>query len=249
MNNNYKVYMYTNKVDQRRYVGVTRQSMEKRAHRGQSYRGSPYFYSAILKYGWELFQPEILADNLTKEQAAMQEREFITKFKTMHSEYGYNLHRGGFENCSADVFNRPGRVARIRATLKKQRSTIEARALMSYRMQKVWADPVRYAFMMSSRVGKPSGRKAVPVRCIETGDEFANLQLAAVRFGINKTCIWAAIHKPRRCPGLTRVNVPEFTHVHFELIQTNVDVKESELLGSPATVRRGDQQLTFDFAL
>ena len=44
---------------------------------GNNYKSSPYFYSAIQKYGWNSFDHDILFTNLTREEACLKEQELI----------------------------------------------------------------------------------------------------------------------------------------------------------------------------
>ena len=74
---NYKVYKHTNKTNNKVYIGITQQKLEKRWQNGYGYKEQIYFYNAIKKYGWDNFNHELLFDNLTEEQAkAIQERAF-----------------------------------------------------------------------------------------------------------------------------------------------------------------------------
>ena len=67
MENNYKVYKYTNLINGKVYIGQTKTSLIKRAgSNGERYKGCRHFYLAISKYGWENFIPTILKNNLTK---------------------------------------------------------------------------------------------------------------------------------------------------------------------------------------
>ena len=74
METNYKVYVHINKVNGKRYYGITCQEVEKRWKNGKGYQKQPYFYNDILLYGWDNFTHEILFDNLTKEEAKWLEK-------------------------------------------------------------------------------------------------------------------------------------------------------------------------------
>lgn len=90
----YKVYMHTcpnNKV----YVGLTRQPIEKRWGKGKNYQNTPYFYNAIKKYGWDNIKHEVLFENLTKEEAEEKEKELIALYDSSNRNFGYNIEKGG----------------------------------------------------------------------------------------------------------------------------------------------------------
>lgn len=95
----YKVYCYTNKVNNKKYIGITKRSLEERSNRTYGYQGSTKFYNAIKKYGWNSFVPIILETNLTKEDACKKEIYYIELYKTRDSHYGYNISIGG--DCTA----------------------------------------------------------------------------------------------------------------------------------------------------
>ena len=47
------VYVYTNKINGKRYVGVTSQNPEKRWNKGKGYtKRQPHMYNAIQKFWW-----------------------------------------------------------------------------------------------------------------------------------------------------------------------------------------------------
>ena len=92
---NYKVYMHTNLINNKKYIGITRLEVEKRFLKGRGYKGNIYFYNAIQKYGWDNFKHEVLLCNLTKEQAEMFEIELIKYYKATNPEFGYNIDAGG----------------------------------------------------------------------------------------------------------------------------------------------------------
>lgn len=91
MSRDHKIYMYTNKVNNKVYIGRTCQSLEKRAGaNGCAYRSSHRFWNAITKYGWESFIPCILEDGLTDEEASIKELEYISKYNSS-GDAGYNI--------------------------------------------------------------------------------------------------------------------------------------------------------------
>ena len=93
---NYKVYIYINKINGKKYVGQTGNSLELRAGKnGYGYKKCIHFYNAIQKYGWENFEPYIIYDNLTKDEADKFEIQLISLLKTMDENYGYNITSGG----------------------------------------------------------------------------------------------------------------------------------------------------------
>lgn len=78
------------------YVGQTCKSLKERArNNGSGYEKSPFFYKAILKYGWDNFEGEIVADHLTHDEANDFEISLINNLKTREPHYGYNLAIGG----------------------------------------------------------------------------------------------------------------------------------------------------------
>lgn len=93
----YTVYVHTNLVNGKRYIGQTRcTDLTRRWTGGHGYEGCPYFYSAILKYGWNGFAHEILKTGIaTQEEADYWERYYIKEFDTMSPEHGYNIKSGG----------------------------------------------------------------------------------------------------------------------------------------------------------
>ena len=186
----YKVYVWTNAINGKRYVGTTGTTMEKRAGAdGSNYRGSPHFYSAIQKYGFANFSYVILADNLTKEEAADLEKKYIKDFNTMNPDVGYNLQIGGFPDTIPPEISRD-RAQRISDTLKAQRASPEYRQVMRDRMQKVWDDPERHAAMLEKRKGKShGGNPKIAVFCEETGIVYSSQQAAAEALGVNKAHI------------------------------------------------------------
>ena len=92
----YTVYQHKNKINNKIYIGITKQVPEKRwGTDGANYKTSPHFYAAIQKYGWDNFEHNILFQNLTKEQACQKEQELIAYYNSMNKDFGYNSTSGG----------------------------------------------------------------------------------------------------------------------------------------------------------
>ena len=93
--NNYKVYKHTNIINNKVYIGLTKQEPKRRWQNGYGYIDNSYFYNSIIKYGWDGFKHEVLYDNLTKEEAMQKEIELIKYYKSNNRKYGYNMSKGG----------------------------------------------------------------------------------------------------------------------------------------------------------
>lgn len=91
----YCVYMHTNKINEKRYVGITCQSASRRWRNGDGYIQNEHFYRAIRKYGWNNFEHEVIKTGLSKKEAAELEIALIEKYKCTDDRYGYNRSTGG----------------------------------------------------------------------------------------------------------------------------------------------------------
>ena len=95
----YKVYMHTNLINGKKYIGETsRKFVSTRfGHNGKRYEDQPKFYNDIIKYGWDNFKHEILSDNLTHDEAINLEKELIAKYDTMNTGYNNSI---GDQGCT-----------------------------------------------------------------------------------------------------------------------------------------------------
>lgn len=94
MKNNYVVYVHTNKINGKKYVGITSQNITRRWRKdGSGYRTSTKFYKAILKYGFDSFLHEIVGVGLSKDEACSLEQHLIAVYDTYKN--GYNASLGG----------------------------------------------------------------------------------------------------------------------------------------------------------
>lgn len=102
-NGDYRVYIHTSPSG-KRYVGQTGKKPEERWGKNGSHylkkrkNGDyihPAFAHAIIKYGWNNMEHEIIASNLTRKEADNFEKLLIEKLDTKNRKYGYNLKDGG----------------------------------------------------------------------------------------------------------------------------------------------------------
>lgn len=104
-NDTFCVYMHINRINNKIYVGQTKYGYNpnKRWRDGDGYNGCTYFYQAIQKYGWDNFDHEIIASNLTEYEANSFEEMLIQQLKTSDAEYGYNLKSGGQNHSWSEI--------------------------------------------------------------------------------------------------------------------------------------------------
>ena len=102
------VYVHTNKANNKKYIGITCQEPEARwgkngIHYLRKYKNGKYmqaaFALAIIKYSWDGFYHEVLFEGLSEKEAKSLEKELISKYNTMHPDFGYNLTLGGDGHC------------------------------------------------------------------------------------------------------------------------------------------------------
>lgn len=87
------VYKHTNIKNNKVYIGQTK-NYNKRCS-PCNYKGSPYFYKAIQKYGWDNFTHEFLKTNLSQKEADYWECYYINLYNSTNPLYGYNISGGG----------------------------------------------------------------------------------------------------------------------------------------------------------
>lgn len=95
--NSWRVYCHTNRINGKRYIGVTsQQNLNRRFRGGKGYERCHTFYKAITKYGWGAFDTHIICDGLSKDEAYHREHQLVTFLRTKDCRYGYNATDGGY---------------------------------------------------------------------------------------------------------------------------------------------------------
>lgn len=125
----YLVYIHINKVNNKKYIGITSCTSEERWRNGLGYsKRQPIIHNAIKKYGWDGFEHKILFENLSETEAKKIERKLIAEYNTTDPTFGYNMTIGGDGHC----------VYRTEEERQKARLETAARSL-----KKLNADPIR----------------------------------------------------------------------------------------------------------
>lgn len=148
MSNNYCIYMHTNKINGKKYIGQTCQKPEYRWNNGKGYKECSLFYAAILKYGWDNFDHTILHTNLTIEEANQLEEYYIALYHSNEEDFGYNLQAGGANRAVSPLTKQ-----KCSEHAKQMWTDDSYRQHMSDIMKKKWKDP---SFQEKQRIARES---------------------------------------------------------------------------------------------
>lgn len=89
------VYIHTVNANGKKYVGQCVGDPKTRwGANGHRYK-KQFFYNAIEKYGWQNITHEIVAQDVSQEEADRLEQYYIDLYKTTDREFGYNIELGG----------------------------------------------------------------------------------------------------------------------------------------------------------
>ena len=92
------IYLYTNTVNSKKYVGLTKRGLSKRnfdhIKKAREGKGNA-FHAAIRKYGMESFTLEALCCCRTIEDARYTEEQMIKCYNSFIKDDGYNMTHGG----------------------------------------------------------------------------------------------------------------------------------------------------------
>lgn len=167
----WSVYRHTspsNKV----YIGIAKDVKHRWRGDGSGYKGSNRIYYAIKKYGWDNFKHDIIATNLTREEACEMEIDLINKYHSTDPKYGYNLREGGQHGTLS-----PESIEKLKTSLKGHPVSDKVRKLLAEINQ-------------------------IPIICIETKEIFESAVAAADKMSLCRTSVSrAARGKQDTCGG------------------------------------------------
>lgn len=198
----YKLYMHINKINGKKYIGITQQKIQRRwRNNGRGYIKSVFFYKAIQKYGWDNFEHIVLEDGLTLEEANQKEIDLINKYNTTNEKYGYNLDLGGtngkhskevcerlkqiaIENHKKGLYDNSYKYRKGHKPAPKSKEGIE-KLRQNMLKNNPMKNPETRLKVSRANKGKFIGEKSVcskKVKCLETGEIFNSLNLAMNKY-------------------------------------------------------------------
>ena len=135
------IYMYTNRLNGKRYIG---KSINIEARKGKHRRNAKdgrasYFYSALRRYGEEVFDFEVL-EECTEEQLDKREKFYIAKYNSLMPN-GYNMTEGG---TGGNPYGR-----------RSEEQNLKTRRKMSESHKGMNPSPETIAKMSAAQKGKP----------------------------------------------------------------------------------------------
>ena len=94
------IYKATNKINGKVYIGQTINSLEHRksGHERDACckkKSTVYFHNALLKYGFENFNWEVIKECASQKELDYYEDYYIKEYESTNKEKGYNLKSGG----------------------------------------------------------------------------------------------------------------------------------------------------------
>ena len=113
----YCIYAHLNKVNNKVYIGISKDVKSRWASKEESYKNCTLIYNAFKKYGWDGFYHIVMWDGLTKEEAIKLEKANIFMFK--FAGMSYNMTDGGEGGCGLAKSERQKQMSRERENFSK----------------------------------------------------------------------------------------------------------------------------------
>ena len=182
----YLVYVHQNKINRKRYIGITNNTSKRWYGKGKKYDNCPRFRDAIKKYGWDGFHHVVIVSGLSLDEANVLEQFFISEYRTCEKEFGYNMQPGG--HFVPTMLGRH----HSEETKKRMRESALGRVISEEQRR-------NHSECMKCKLVGAKNHKRTEVRCRNTGEVFESQQLAAKAKGvlqskISKCCKGQANH-------------------------------------------------------
>lgn len=190
------MYVHTNKLNGKRYVGITsRLKPEYRWNGGRGYHENTHFYAAIQKYGWENFEHNILYTGLSFDEAISLEKSLIAEWNTQDIRYGHNMTSGG--EGTSDYH--PSDATRAKLSLARRKENLSPEIL---RRRSAGLKGRKFSEEHRRKIGIGNSK---PVNMFSPGGtllrRFASAHEAEVSIGVAHSHISQCCHNQRRTAG------------------------------------------------
>ena len=190
MNNNC-VYCHTNKINGKRYIGITQNKPNRRWQNGYGYKDrNSHFCNAIKKYGWENFEHIILEENLTRKEASEKEKYYIRLYNTNNENYGYNITSGGDNNFTRNKLTEEQRTNISNKTKEAMNSAEIREYMLKVYNSEGWirknSEATRRQWVASDLKLRVQAANGHEVRCVETGNVYLSILEASRQTGLSR---------------------------------------------------------------
>lgn len=211
------IYQATNRLNGKRYIGVTRKKLARRqnGHKQKAAAGAiSRFHAAIRKYGWNAFEWSVLAEYETWQEAVVAEVEFIAERKPEYNvlpggEGGWTLsekqkaimiaaHLGRKASpetrakmSAAHKGLKTGTPKSVAATIERNKKRVwtpEMRAKVAASLQKYVFTPGHKAKVSIGQLGR-APTNARPVICLTDSLEYESAREAERVYGLKPRAV------------------------------------------------------------
>lgn len=205
------IYLLENKINHKKYVGQTnKDEPAKRWKNGNGYKGQDVIWDAIQKYGWNNFSHTILEKVSTQKEANEKEKYYISFYNCLACNHnGYNVAEGGTNGYPLAGYSNEQKqaYAEKQSRIGKQRfeNNPELKQKMSDISRAYWVEEnKRKASLQKKKYYKQNPEKlkklleqgesliekvSIPVKCIETKQEFKSISEAGRWANVSGECI------------------------------------------------------------
>lgn len=196
------IYQHINKINNKRYIGQTNGTLERRSRNGFGYQDCPRFWNAIQKYGWDNFSHEIIEVVNSSELANEREKYWIAYYDTYNNEEkGYNMTPGG-ENYMTELWQNPEYREKMKKSFSESRKKLWSDKKLSEPilnkmlegLNKAWSDEEWKKERISNMKGSKNSNSKSVIN-LDTGIIFSTIKEAAEwcnvkqQGGIGECCI------------------------------------------------------------
>ena len=197
MEKTFTVYCHTNKINGKKYIGITSKKPDYRWNSGKGYSTQTVFARAIEKYGWENFDHTILETDIdTLEEANQKEKYYISLYHTWLGDKnccGYNKTPGG-DSRLGKTYSEEGKLKLSLARKGKAKSELcRLRIGLGNKGKKHSAENIR-------RSQECAAHKK-PIQCLETGIIYISISEASRKLKVSRTTIIAALQQSSKTAG------------------------------------------------
>lgn len=198
-NGPYTAYVLINTVNGKAYVGVTRKkNLYNRFNYGWGYVKNKEMFADIQKYGWDKFEQNVFARNLTAEEAYNIEQLLIKKLREQNPDLVYNRDAGGEHGKHCEDTKRIIKQANVNKVVSEETKA---------KIRKARAKQVITREAIMKTAAKNRGRKMSPefckalsersrkrVLCVDTGRIYESATEAAKDLNVSLSGISQACH-------------------------------------------------------